>query len=76
MTPTDPLNDAFGRLNVEGAAFTDGHASPIDSGLLPRRDNGLHHVARGKPVVAARHCNGRPFRTYPKLMRWSAPARQ
>ena len=23
MTPTDTLNDAFGRLNVEVAAFTD-----------------------------------------------------
>ena len=32
MTPTDTLNDAFGRLNVEGAAFTDGHASPVGLG--------------------------------------------
>ncbi len=52
MTPTDTLNDAFGRLNVEVAAFTDGHASPVDSGLLPRWNDGLHHVARGEPVNA------------------------
>ena len=52
MTPTDTLNDAFGRLNVEGAAFTDRHASQVGSGLLPRGNGGLHHVARGEPVNA------------------------
>ena len=50
MTPTDAVYLAFRRLNDKASSRTDSHASPVGSGLLPRRDDGLHHVARGESV--------------------------
>ena len=62
MTPTNTLDDAFGRLNVERAAISNSHANLIGSDLLPRGDLGPHHVARGESVNAllTRQITSRP----------------
>ena len=45
MAKRDALNDVFGCLDIEISRRTDGDAAEVSSGLLARRDDGVHDIA-------------------------------